>query len=102
MNAVRLLVLSAAFVTTSARAELRVPAFTAYLEPGSGGVSISEKSGITRWNDPPAKVLDFLSHATGLRDKLERIGTKRFQHAHDHGIYGREMYETWSKVLRLK
>ena len=28
-----------------ARAELRVPAFTAYLEPDSNGASVSEKSG---------------------------------------------------------
>lgn len=42
-----------------ALAEVRVPAFTAYLEPSSGGASVSEKSGIKKWNDPAQKVLWF-------------------------------------------
>jgi hypothetical protein len=43
---------------TLAQAEVRVPAFTAYLE-GSGSASVSEKSGINKWNDPAQKVLWF-------------------------------------------
>lgn len=41
---------------SSAQAELRVPAFTAYLEPNPNGASVSEKSGITGWRDPGLKV----------------------------------------------
>ncbi len=39
-----------------ARAELRVPAFTAYLAPDPSGASISEKAGVTGWHDPALKV----------------------------------------------
>lgn len=46
-------------VTLSAQAELRVPAFTAYLEPDVRGASVTEKSGITKWTDPALKVLWF-------------------------------------------
>jgi len=40
-------------------AELRVPAFTAYLEPDVRGARVSPRSGITGWNDPTLKVLWF-------------------------------------------
>ncbi len=40
----------------SAQAELRVPAFTAYLSPNPEGAEISERSGITDWKDPTLKV----------------------------------------------
>src|SRR5687768_11970961 len=40
-------------------AELRVPAFTAYLDPVKGGASVSERSGVSRWKDPAQKVLWF-------------------------------------------
>lgn len=43
----------------SARAELRVPAFTAYLEPDPGGARVSERGGITGWRDPILRVLWF-------------------------------------------
>lgn len=43
----------------SARAELRVPACTAYLDPDTRGARVSERAGITRWNDPKLKVLWF-------------------------------------------
>jgi hypothetical protein len=36
--------------------ELRVPAFTAYLAPNSDAARVSEKRGITRWNDPKQAV----------------------------------------------
>ena len=42
-----------------ARAELRVPGFTAYLDPDVNGARISESSGITGWSDPNLKVLWF-------------------------------------------
>ena len=40
-------------------AELRVPAFTAYLDPSPEGARISEKNGIRGWKDPALKVLWF-------------------------------------------
>jgi len=42
-----------------ARAELRVPGFTAYLEPNVDGAHVSSRSGITGWKDPATKVLWF-------------------------------------------
>lgn len=50
-----LLVLSLAPV----HAELRIPAFTAYLDPNVNGARISSRSGIADWNDPAVKVLWF-------------------------------------------
>jgi hypothetical protein len=38
---------------------LRVPAFTAYLDPNVEGARVSRRSGITGWNDPALKVLWF-------------------------------------------
>jgi hypothetical protein len=38
---------------------LRVPAYTAYLEPDVRGARVSERSGVTRWTDPAVKVLWF-------------------------------------------
>lgn len=38
---------------------LRVPAFTAYLEPDVDGARVSGRSGITGWRDPALKVLWF-------------------------------------------
>jgi hypothetical protein len=37
-------------------APLRIPAFTAYLAPHPEGAEVSERSGITGWNDPTLKV----------------------------------------------
>ena len=42
-----------------ARAELRVPAFTAYLEPNPEGAEVSEGDGITGWDNPELKVVWF-------------------------------------------
>ncbi|MEA3211623.1 MAG: hypothetical protein QOE70_4680 [Chthoniobacter sp.] len=55
---IRSLLLSALAATAlaSAHAELRVPAFTAYLDPNPNGASVSEKSGLTGWRDPALKV----------------------------------------------
>lgn len=41
---------------TTAQAELRVPAFTAYVDPNPDGARVSQRSGITGWNDPALKV----------------------------------------------
>jgi hypothetical protein len=46
-------------VASSSRAELRIPAFTAYLDPHPNAASVSEKSGVTRWLDPADKVIWF-------------------------------------------
>jgi len=43
----------------AARAELRIPAYTAYLSPDVHGARVSERSGITGWKDPKLKVLWF-------------------------------------------
>ena len=46
-------------VAAPVRAELRVPAFTAYLSPEVEGARVSERSGITGWKNPDLKVLWF-------------------------------------------
>jgi hypothetical protein len=46
------------FALNCAQAELRVPAFTAYLEPDPEGAEVSH-SGISAWTDPALKVLWF-------------------------------------------
>jgi hypothetical protein len=43
----------------AAQAQLRVPAFTAYLEPDFDGASVSSPSGVSDWTDPSLKVLWF-------------------------------------------
>lgn len=40
-------------------AELRIPAFAAYLDPDVGGARVSSRSGISGWKDPALKVLWF-------------------------------------------
>lgn len=42
-----------------ARAELRVPACTAYLDPNPDGARVSSSSGITGWSDPANHILWF-------------------------------------------
>ena len=46
-------------ITCAARAELRVPAFTAYLEPEANGATVSEKTGVTGWKGGATKVVWF-------------------------------------------
>jgi hypothetical protein len=41
------------------RAEVRVPAYTAYLDPNPNGARVSARSGVTGWSDPGLKVLWF-------------------------------------------
>jgi hypothetical protein len=47
------------FTCSAAMAQLRVPAFTAYLEPDPDGANVSSRSGISNWIDPALKVLWF-------------------------------------------
>jgi hypothetical protein len=42
-----------------AQAEVRVPAFTAYLDPDADGAEVSARSGISGWTDPALRVLWF-------------------------------------------
>src|SRR5258708_513645 len=44
------------FSLCGAQAELRVPAFTAYLEPDPDGAEVSAHSGISNWTNPALKV----------------------------------------------
>ena len=46
-------------ISAASGAELRIPAFTAYLDPDVRGARVSPRSGITGWNDPELKVLWF-------------------------------------------
>jgi hypothetical protein len=46
-------------VGTASATELRIPAFTAYLDPDVRGARVSPRSGITGWNNPELKVLWF-------------------------------------------
>ena len=45
--------------TALAQTPLRIPAFTAYLDPNPRGATVSERSGITRFRDPATRVLWF-------------------------------------------
>jgi len=49
-------------------AELKIPAATAYLDPESDGVRVSEKQGISKWTDPRTGILWYgeLKHAGAL------------------------------------
>ena len=47
------------FALCRAQAELRVPAFTAYLDPNPDGADVSPRSGVSDWTDPSLKVLWF-------------------------------------------
>jgi hypothetical protein len=56
----RLAVFSAVFgLLAAAHAELKVPAFTAYAQPDSDGVTIAKDKGITGWTDKKQRVLWF-------------------------------------------
>lgn len=49
---------------------LKVPAFTAYIEPNPNGASVSAKDGVTRWHDPEQHVVWFGKIATPGELKL--------------------------------
>ncbi len=56
----RIATFMAAFgLLAAAQAELSIPAFTAYTEPDSNGVTISKEKGITHWTDKKQRVLWF-------------------------------------------
>jgi hypothetical protein len=54
---------------TCARADLRIPAATAYLDPDAGETRVSAEQGVTRWSDPNVAVRWFgeLKHTGNLR-----------------------------------
>jgi hypothetical protein len=68
-----LLLLATLGLAAHAQAQLRVPAFTAYLAPDTEGAHVSPRSGITGWNDPALQVLWFgaLTNAGRLECSLE-------------------------------
>ncbi len=51
--------IAALLVSVTSGAELRIPGFTAYLDPDGRGARVSQRSGITGWNNPATKVLWF-------------------------------------------
>lgn len=55
----RVLIAGAITTLTAAAAELRVPAYTAYLEPNADGARVSQRGGVTRWSDPKVMVVWF-------------------------------------------
>jgi hypothetical protein len=55
----RSLALFLCFAATASAAELKVPGFTAYLDPDGRAARVSQRSGLTGWNDPATKVLWF-------------------------------------------
>jgi hypothetical protein len=62
MEKLRRIILSLYLITlchAHAQAQLRVPAFTAYLEPNPDGARFASRSGISDWKDPSLKVLWF-------------------------------------------
>jgi hypothetical protein len=53
------MVVSSMGLAAAPAAELRVPAFTAYLDPDVEGARVSARRGVTGWTDPTLKVLWF-------------------------------------------
>ena len=46
--------LATLLLTPELRAELRIPAFTAYIHPNVNGARVSERGGVTGWRRSPA------------------------------------------------
>ena len=61
LNVLRTIICLAALLPLLApvQGELRVPAFTAYLDPDADGARVSARGGITVWKDPALKVIWF-------------------------------------------
>lgn len=59
MNKTCIGILISMAIAGSTTAQLRVPAFTAYLDPDVRGARVSQGSGVTRWTDPSVKILWF-------------------------------------------
>jgi hypothetical protein len=55
----RAVIVCLAMAAPGSAGELRVPAFTAYLDPDVTGARVSSRSGVTGWDDPNLKVLWF-------------------------------------------
>ena len=55
----RVILLLVGMVSVASATDLRIPAFTAYLDPDVRGARVSRRSGITGWNNPELKVLWF-------------------------------------------
>ena len=55
----RLPILGFLLFAVAARAEIRVPAFTAYGDPKPDALHVSPRSGITGWSDPAEKIVWF-------------------------------------------
>jgi hypothetical protein len=53
------LILTCSAISSIVAAELRVPAFTAYVDPNPDGARVSEKQGISGWTDEKRHVLWF-------------------------------------------
>ncbi len=51
--------IAALTVSAISGAELRVPGFTAYVDPDGRGARVSQRSGVVGWTDPATKVLWF-------------------------------------------
>jgi hypothetical protein len=49
----------AGVVAAAGETKLRVPGYTAYLDPDPEGARVSARGGVTRWQDPSVKVLWF-------------------------------------------
>ena len=58
-SAVLVQIIAALVVSAAPAAELRVPGFTAYLDPEGRGARVSQRSGVIGWHDPAEKVLWF-------------------------------------------
>jgi len=54
-----LIAVACLLMVTSARAQFRIPASTAYTEPDANGARISANSGITGWTDPNLRIVWF-------------------------------------------
>jgi hypothetical protein len=65
--------LAAAVSGSFANAALRVPAYTAYLEPDDRGAKVSARQGITGWNNPATRIVWFgqLAHGGNLEAAVE-------------------------------
>jgi hypothetical protein len=62
MNAVRRTILWAFLAALGQdinSTEIRVPAYTAYLEPNADGARVAQRGGVTRWNNPEIKIVWF-------------------------------------------
>ncbi|MEZ6059027.1 MAG: DUF3472 domain-containing protein [Planctomycetaceae bacterium] len=55
----RICVLLTVLTSTLPAEEIRVPAFTSYVDPDGDGARVSEKRGVTQWTDPGTEIVWF-------------------------------------------